>query len=200
MARYQPIARQFDIARQATAEATKRLLVETAKREHAKVMKTAPRPQAFTRVVDGRRGLPEEAVSAFGRIDYLYPRLEAVAQFAMEKLFEFSPVDSGEYRNSHTLFLNGQSVSNLSAWKAGDEVSIANPVPYARKIEVGAMTMRVPGTDHVYERASRSVKRRYGAVANIRFTFRGVVAGGGGRGANRIDRDTRQPVLLITER
>ena len=58
------------------------------------------------------------------------------------------------------------------------------------------MTMRVSGTDHVYERAARAVQRKYSGLADIRFTFRGI-AGGRGRGANRIDRDTRQPVLLI---
>ncbi len=198
MARYQPIARQFQIAMQATAAETKRILVETAKREHNIVLRTDPRPQAFTRVVDGRPGR-EESVSAFGRIDYFYPRLEAVAQAAMELLFKNSPVDSGDYRLAHTLFLNGVSVSNLKNWSRGNEISISNPLPYSRKIEVGAMTMRVPGTDHVYERTARALNRQFSQVARVRFTFRGVV-GGFGRGGNREARDTRQPVLLIMER
>lgn len=177
MARTAPVAEAFRIAAQKTVEATHKLLVETAKRKHAEIMNRDPRPASFTRYVDGREGAAEETVRTGGVIVYRYPRLELVAQFAMETLFDLSPVLSGAYRTSHMLFLNGAPVSNLKGWKPGDEISITNPLPYARKIEVGAMRMRVPGTDLVYQQARRKVMSRWGNVASVEFTYRAIIGG-----------------------
>lgn len=182
MARIASTGQTFRIAAQKTMEATHRILVATAKREHAKVMAADPRPASFTRIVDGRQGAREEEVRPDGIIVYRYPRLEQVAQFAMEMLFDLSPVLSGAYRTAHTLFLNGQPAANLEGWKPGDEVSISNPLPYSRKIEIGSMKMRVPGTDMVYQQARRKVMARYGNLATIDFTYRAII---GGRGVNQ---------------
>ncbi|GAA2888105.1 ribosomal protein S10 [Aminobacter niigataensis] len=197
MARTAGIGQQFRIATQATLEETRKQLVKVAKREHARVMGTDPRPTSFQRFVDGRVGAVEEAVKADGIIHYVYPRLDIVAQFAMETLFDRSPLLSGEYRMAHQLFLNGAAVSNLKGWSTGDEVSISNPLPYSRKIEVGSMTMRVPGTSRVYQETAKIVQGRFGNLASVVFTFRAVV-GGAIRGSKA--RDLRYPVLVITER
>lgn len=178
MARTVPVAEAFRVAAQKTIEATHKLLVETAKQKHAEIMNRDPRPASFTRYVDGREGAAEESVRAGGVIVYRYPRLEAVAQFAMEALFDLSPVLSGAYRTSHMLFLNASPVANLQDLRPGDEISIANPLPYARKIEVGAMTMRVPGSDLVYQQARRKVMSRWGNVAKVDFTYRAIIGGG----------------------
>jgi hypothetical protein len=178
MARVQSGSLSFSVAAQKTLEETQRILVKIAKREHGKVMATAPRPVSFDRFVDGRKGALEEAVKPTGTIVYTYPRLEVVAQFAMETLFDLSPVLSGKYRASHTLFLNGSAVPNLRDFKPGDEATISNPVPYSRKIEVGKMKMRVPGTSMVYAKAAKIVRARYGNIAKIGFTYRGLVGGG----------------------
>ena len=125
-----------------------------------------------------------------------------VVAFAMQALFDASPVDSGDYRRAHTLFLNGSPVSDISAWRPGDENAIGNPLPYVRKIELGLMRMRVAGTDRVYERASAMVRRRYGNVAAIRFTFRPLTAvvRTSGQTASAATREARQPVIVIRER
>src|SRR5690348_4336374 len=107
MARLGAASEVFRIAAQQTAEATRNLLIRTAKRKNAEIMNRDPRPATFTRYVDGRQGAPEEAVEPTGTIVYRYPRLELVAQYAMEVLFDISPVLSGDYRNAHTLFLDG---------------------------------------------------------------------------------------------
>lgn len=197
MARAQSISESFKIAQQGTLEETRKIIARVAKREHARVMETDPRPVSFTRFVDGRKGAPEETVKANGVITYLYPRLDIVAQTAMETLFDRSPVLSGEYRNAHTLFLNGVAVTNLRDWRPGDEVSISNPLPYARKIEVGSMKMRVPGSARVYQEAVSIVNRRFGNLAKVLFTYRAVV---GGKQGGSSKRELRFPVLLITER
>lgn len=199
MARVQSVRRAFTLARESTLEATQRMLVATAKREHGRVMGTEPRPTSFTRFVDGKQGAPEDAVRPDGVIVYTYPRLTHVAQYAMEALFDLSPVLSGEYRVAHTLFLNGQAVENLRNYKRGDDVVITNSVPYARKIDLGVMTMRVPGTSRVYEQAVRLVNARYGNVAKVLFAWRGIVGGRVDRGRQGNKADARYPAMLIQE-
>jgi hypothetical protein len=115
MAQSAALSRAFEVVKQSTADATQELIAKVAKREHGKIMATEPRPGGFTRWVDGRRDAPEESVRADGLIYYLYARLDMVAQFALETLFDLSPVRSGRYRDSHTLFLNGTAVANLKS-------------------------------------------------------------------------------------
>lgn len=194
--RAESISRQFSVARQATAEATQRLLVSIAKREHGQVMRTPPQPRSFTRTVDGVEGAREEAVEPDGVITYVYPRLDAVVQFALETLFDLSPVLSGTYRSSHQIFLDGSPATNMATWRPGTEILISNLQPYARKIDLGVMTMRVSGTSRVYERAVRRVNARFGNSAKALYGWRSFgVAVPDGRKA-----DLRYPVMIIRER
>jgi hypothetical protein len=194
MARLQPVSAQFKIALQATEAETHKLIVAVAKREHAKVMETPPKPVSFDRRVDGHLNAPEESVKSNGVIVYSYQRLDVIVQYAMDVLFDKSPVLTGVYRNNHTLLINGAPARNLAEYSPGDEITIANPVPYARKIEVGSMQMTVPGTDHVYQQAAQLVKARYGNMARISFTFRSI-----SHSKFPPSRKNRYPALLIAE-
>jgi hypothetical protein len=167
----------FRIAAKGTVEEVRKTLIATAKREHARIMTTDPKPERFTRSVDGVVGAAEEKVKSGGVIRYHYQRLEQIIQFAMETLFDLSPVLSGEYRKSHMLFVNGVAAASLKDWDGSGEVVITNPLPYARKIEIGKMTMRVPGSDRVYQQAAQVVKRRYGNQVTVTFTFRAILGG-----------------------
>lgn len=169
------IGETIRIIKQETLEATKELLVRTAKAEHAAIMRKQPVPQGFTRIVDGRVGAAEESVRADGVIVYQYRRLDEIVQFAMETLFDLSPVLSGEYRRSHVILIDGIAQPDLKSWSQGSEISISNPLPYSRKIEVGKMTMRVPGTSKVYQQAQRIVAGRFGNVVTVRFTYRSML-------------------------
>ncbi|GJE14011.1 hypothetical protein [Methylobacterium longum] len=179
---------QFEAAIRETIKATQAAVVETAKREHAKILADIGHPVPFTRIVDGVKGAPEEAIKAGGRIEYDYHRLDEVVEFALKTLFDFSPVRNDRYRQSHVLFINGAEVQNLSAWKPGDEVVVLNAVPYARQIEQGSMKMRVPGSDHVYERAAVAVNRRFGNMARTRFSYRSPILSYVAGGKNRAER------------
>lgn len=191
----------FKIAAQGCAEQAKAALVRVAKREHARIMSTDPKPARFTRWVDGRQGAAEETVKPTGVIRYRYHRLEEIVQVAMETLFDLSPVESGEYRMAHTIFVDGVASRNLSAWDGQSPVVILNPLPYSRKIEIGKMKMRVPGTDHVYEQAEIVLRNRFNNQASVVFTFRGYVAGGiaGAKGGGN-KAGNRYPALVITPR
>lgn len=184
-----------------TREETQAALVALAKREHRKVMQDDPRPTRFVRTVDGVRGAREEQVRPDGTIIYVYPRLDEVVQAAMDLLFELSPVLSGAYRMGHTLFVDGVEARNLGGWSGQGQILISNVLPYSRKIELGKMTMRVPGSDHVYEQAEFALRQRFGNQARIIFTFRGLMGGSvltTRAGGNKSE--YRYPALEISER
>lgn len=111
------------------------------------------------------------------RTIFRYLAMQDIVDFALETLRARSPVGSvgdehpGLYRDSHTVFLNGHVVANgdVGAFKAGDQIDIANPVPYSRKIEAGRGQMSVPG--HIYEEAALLIAGRYGNRAAVKFTF-----------------------------
>lgn len=176
MARIRPVRAQFEIAKGAAIAQVRAITAVVAKREHDRVMRTEPRPASFQRFVDGVEGAPEEAVSLGGVIVYDYPRMDLVVAHARQVLFERSPFgrpEGGHYRDQHRLTLNGVQVADVSGFRPGDEIAIVNTAPYARKIEMGNMKMRLPGTDHVYAQAQQIVRRTYGSLADIRFRFIG---------------------------
>lgn len=193
--RIRSVGETFRVAKEGCLRQMHAALVATAKREHGRVMAAGPRPVSFVRIVDGREGAAEETVRPAGVIVYRYPRLEMVAQFAMETLYDLSPVgppERGHYRDAHTLVVEGVAVTNLKRWRSGQEIVITNLMPYARKIEVGAMTMRVPGSARVYQQARRKVMARYGNLARVEFTYRAFAGSGG-------DAKLRYPCLVIRE-
>lgn len=176
MARIRPVRAQFEIAKGAALAQVRAITAAVAKREHDQVMRTEPRPASFQRFVDGVEGAPEEAVRLGGVIVYDYPRMDLVVAHARQVLFERSPFgrpEGGHYRDRHRLTLNGVEVADVSGFRPGDEIAIVNTSPYARKIEMGTMKMRLPGTDHVYAQAQQIVRRTYGSLADIRFRFIG---------------------------
>ncbi|MBX4944636.1 hypothetical protein [Rhizobium binae] len=172
-----PIGEHIRVLKQENLEATRALIVSTAKSEHAKVMADPPVPQSFVRIVDGAVGAIEERVRPNGVIIYQYRRLDEIVQFAMEALYDLSPVLSGEYRNSHMLLINGVEARNLADLNSADEISIMNPLPYSRKIEVGKMQMRVAGTSKVYQSARRKIMARFGNLVSVDFTYRAFLGG-----------------------
>lgn len=204
MARLERSSELIRVAAQRTLEETHQILVATAKREHARVMNTAPKPMSFERYVDGAFGAPEESVRPDGVITYLYPRIDEVVEIAMALLSEYSPVLTGAYRSSHTLYVGGVAAADLDGATTGDEIFIANPLPYSRKIELGRMTMRVSGTTEVYARAASALRGRFGNVASIKMSFRPTPAGPivpyRGRGLQRPsqeERESRVPAIVI---
>lgn len=209
MARVQAVSvpRQFQDAMTGTKEEIRQRFIAFAKSENAKVMNADPKPVTFNRFVDGKLGATEEQVKFGGFVLYRYPRLEIVAQFALETLQRISPVGvppddkhPGLYRDSHTILVNGVQSTDFSKWQPGEEIIITNLVPYARVIELGKMKMRVPGTEAVYQQTEKIVKRQYGNLADIRYTFRGFAGGALLQGKAHGQSDNRYPALVIREK
>lgn len=130
-----------------------------------------------------RPGNPVGSVVLPGPIVFRYRYGREVVDQVLRALRAASPVSSGDYVRSHTLFVNGTAVDRLpNNLKASDEVMIANPIPYARRIEVGKtksgrpFVIQVP--DRIYERVARgAVARKYSQVARLVFTYVDLGAG-----------------------
>ncbi|MFN4283515.1 MAG: hypothetical protein ACK4NA_12835 [Alphaproteobacteria bacterium] len=125
-----------------------------------------------------RPGNPNlDAVTLPGPIVYLYDYRREIVDVALGALLKASPVESGRYAMSHMLFVNDQPVEALpSRLDESDEIMIANPLPYARRLEIGKtksgrdFVLRVP--NRIYERVAKSVLiPRYRNLADIVFTY-----------------------------
>lgn len=158
----------------------KAFLIRTARTGHQRIMADAkgeglaPTFEAYANS-PGNKNL--ETVILPGPIVYNYRYLSDVIQVALDELRKMSPVQSGDYVRSHTLYINGTPTDvTPKTLKAGDQVYIANPVPYSRRIEVGktksgrAFVMQVE--PRIYERvAKRVLIPRYRNQAKITFGY-----------------------------
>lgn len=190
---------------------TQQQVAAKAKLLHQDIMGAPPQPLGFVRHVDGKKNAPEESVKPGGVIVYDYNRLDQVAEAALDTLRQLSPADSGDYARSHMILLNGTPVDSLKGWKSGDTITISNPLPYTRKIELGRKGYRAHG--NVYEKAERILARRFGNQASIYFAYRQAPPGdihswastsklshqGHASGNTRQEWLTRQPTLVIRE-
>lgn len=127
--------------------------------------------------VDGREGASLESVNPNGgSIIGEFDLIEGVLRWIADELVKRSPVVSGAYRDGHTLFADGQEVPVGGQIPQAEEYVFTNPVPYARKLEVGktktgrAFVMQVP--NRIYERTAKDARQRLGNSADIRFAFR----------------------------
>lgn len=156
--------------------AAKAMLIKTAREGHAAIMSKQGNP-AFE-VYANRPGNPNiESVVLPGPIVYKYSNIRSIVELALDELRKASPVVSGDYARSHMLFVNGMKVETLPTdIKPSDEIMIANPVPYARRIEIGKtkagrdFVVQVP--NRIYERVVKNVlAARYRNVAKITFGY-----------------------------
>jgi hypothetical protein len=148
----------------------------------------APKYKTF---VDGRSEARLESVRPKGgSIVFEFELVVDVLQWIHATLRERSPVLSGRYRDSHTLFADGRE-ADVGSIPAAAEYTFMNTVPYARKIEVGrtragrSFVIQVP--NRIYERTATDARARFGNVARISFDFRTLPGS-----------DTRFPTIVVS--
>jgi hypothetical protein len=132
--------------------------------------------------VDGREGAPLESVRADGVIVREYDLVLGVLAFIMAELRAISPVRSGRYQKSHTLFADGVEVPpNAPIPEAKDYVFLSD-VEYARKIEgqAGRKPQSPMAPKGVYEITAAKADRQYSNVAKIWFVWRSPILAYGG--------------------
>jgi hypothetical protein len=147
--------------------------------------------------VNGRAGAAESQVEPPGPIVYVFHYGSDVAQFTLEWARAASPVQSGAYRDSWFILVEGAQVS-AEAIPPGASFIVTNDQPYARKIAVGSMNLSVP--PRIVERMRQAAMARYGN--SYRFNIRmitlqgGYVLKGHRRGRRSTRKDTRAGAVM----
>lgn len=170
MARPQAFERELRLATAGLSKDNiRRQLAAFAKQELAKVQRSGEAPERYVRTVNGRIGAPEESVEPPGPIVYSFNVLPDVAEYALAFAKERSPVRSGRFKKSWFVMVNGRETRSLESIPLEAEVILTNSQPYSRKIEVGAMKMRVP--PGVVEDTKQAVMRRFGNIVTAQKRF-----------------------------
>lgn len=144
----------------------KAYLIRTARSGHQKILADAatkglvPSWDAYANT-PGNKDL--STVVLPGPIVYNYRYISDLVQLALDELRKQSPFISGDYKRGHSIYVNDKAVEVLPKnLQEGDRVYIANPVPYARKIEVGKtksgrdFVIKVP--NRIYQRVADMLK------------------------------------------
>lgn len=184
---------------------------ETIVREQTARRGIAPGVQS---AVDGRLGENYEQVKPDGAIVQVYDYRPEIVAACFEELRARSPtgpVEGGHYRDEHFAMLDGRGLSPLTVPKAADlanvsRVTVTNPMPYSRKLEVGVTKSGrsfVANVDpHIFESAMTHVRREFSAVAKITFGFVDLSGAytlrqAGGRRGRGIGSSIRYPAIFI---
>lgn len=135
-----------------------------------------------TTTVNGGTGGTLESVNPDGgQIAFEWDLVFDVLQWIAKTLIERSPAVSGAYRSGHTLYADGSEIAIDAQIPQAQEFVFANPVPYARKLEVGktksgrAFLISMP--NKIYERTAKDASARFGNLAKISFEYRDVSGG-----------------------
>lgn len=204
MARPQAFERELRLATADLAPAAiARHLAQFARRELAKAQSAGEAPDRYVRTVNGRRGASEESVIPPGPIVYEFNWLPEIAVYALAFARERSPVRSGRFKRSWFLMAGGREVGDPESIPEGAEVILTNDQPYSRKIEVGAMRMRVP--PGIVEDTRQAVMRRFGNIVTAQKRFiplsgAYVLRRGGQRKDRAEGKAISYPALVISQR
>ncbi len=154
-----------------------------------------------TVTVDGREGAPLESVNPdHGIIIAEWKLALDVIVWIGRTLKDRSPVLSGRYRDSHTLYADSVE-ADWDKPPLAQEYTFLNPLPYARKIEIGktesGRDFVIQVENRIYERTADDAQARFGNIAKIRFTYQAAI---GGYIAKRHGKDDRVPAIVVTLR
>jgi hypothetical protein len=187
-------------------EEAKKLHIEIARRVLADFLASQEEKPEIQIWVDGQLVGSEESVRPFGRIEYRILRMPQIARYGIVTARGISPVDSGRYRRSWFLLVDGVETAENSVAPTAREIIITNDQPYARKIEVrGARRAAVPVPPGIVERLRQLILRKYGGqvVVTIRYLeLRGgyVLKRPRGRRRRRGPQQVNYPALVLTPR
>lgn len=160
--------------------------------------------------VDGQRGGNLDNVKANGgSIVTEWELIGDVLSWIGNTLRDRSPVISGAYRDSHTLYADGVEIETGAEIPSNvTELVFLSPLPYARKIEIGKtesgrdFVIQVP--NRIYERTAKDAAARFGNIATIKMTYRApfggylLKSGSGRRAAAAHERELRVPAIVVT--
>ncbi len=120
--------------------------------------------------------------------------------FIADQLRAISPVKSGSYRASHTLYADGIETDVGDTIPDASEYVFLSTVIYARKIEgtPGRKPESPMAPKGVYEMTAAKASRIYGNIARISFGWRSPFNGALRRGRAGNKSDGRVPAIIVT--
>ena len=195
-----PQARQRTVANYA-----RKVLAETQSANR----RALGRDTEYEQAVDGRKGATLESVNPdHGTIVFSFDLGQGVLEWIGEQLVLNSPVLTGKYRASHVMLADGVEIDLGAPIPPAEEYIFVNTVPYARKIERGLSDQAPEG---VFEVIADMAKRRFGNIADVKFTYRSIllpyIALGGKKGgkmaspakrsAHSMETETRNPAISV---
>jgi hypothetical protein len=157
--------------------------------------------------VDGRTGASIDSVRPRGVIVIDFELVTELLAWIARALWERSPVGSGRYRNSHTLYADGRPIGTLSGGALpgnlpdAREFAFSNVQPYAHKIEIGrtesgrAFVIQV--APRAYERTAADAAARFPGLGRVTFAERAVIAGVLARPRKRPG-ETSYPTIVVS--
>lgn len=194
-----------DARRKQLADMARQFLAE-ADEANRQALGQVPKSKTF---VDGSQGASLDSVRPDGTIVREYDLVLGVLQFIALELRSVSPVRSGRYQKSHTLFADSAEVPSDAPIPEANEYVFLSDVPYARKIEgqAGKKPQSPMAPKGVYEITAAKASKKYGNVAHIWFVWRSPILAYGGapsrhRKAGKTwkggrEWQTRVPAILI---
>lgn len=166
----------------------------------AKIERSGVAPK-YTTAVNGQVGLSEDSVKLPGPIVYTFDDGGEIGLYLLDFLQARAPRDTGDYIKGFRFIQSGRYV-DAAALRPGQAFHITNDRPFSRKIELGAMKMRVP--PHIFEDAAQAARKRFGNVAKFRVQYLELVGGyvlkGRGRrrrGKSREGEAMRYPAVFV---
>lgn len=170
------IRRELPIWVKGVGERARKQFVDKALGEHNKILADQMARSGYMPKWEGFgdvKGRPVENAQRLIVFKYRYD-LEVI-RLIVKALQDASPVDSGRYKQSHQLYLDGVPVPLNTPIRRGQEVMIANPVVYARRLEVGKTTsgrdFLVSKPNKIYERVSKQFGERYRNAVKLTFGY-----------------------------
>jgi len=143
-----------------TPEANARKFAIAARGYRDELIQSGQASERYDTFVDGREGAREETTRPGGATVYRFNSWGEILREAMLQLAMASPMDAGDFVRAWTVAVNGKPwTGDYEDIPLDADVMIVNPLPYARKVEVGAMKLSVPA--HPIERARQRLLRKF---------------------------------------
>lgn len=204
MARMAAFDRSITVVLAGVREQCQAALVKAVQSELDRV-KRESQPTSYEQTVDGVKDRPISKIDPFGNAVFHFQYWGEIATFALDTLKAISPLESGEYKADHKAFVDGAAVEPGTIG-AVQSVVIANIAPYARRLELPSewkfansgkkgqprgwsVQPQVPQPgDSIYKHAADTVRRRYGNIVKVTYTWVEVEGNG------------RVPAIVMTDR
>jgi len=118
-------------------EALSRHLAQAARRLRDEAIRSGEAPDSYDTFVDGRAEAAEDSVRPNGVIVYRFNLLAMAVQYAWEEWHRLAPVDTGDYRRSVLVSVNGMRWPRaFKAIPRSADVMLVDPVPYGNRVDI----------------------------------------------------------------